>query len=195
MFYLTQISIFHYQTVHVDKKKMIYLNMDENNIQFLPDGFTFDFQGKNEILIKTNNNKKKATTIVTTISSLDHFLPFFVIGETRSKNLQNKIDHKMSEKFNGKIYILKNKTHWMTQGIMKIYLQMVKNYKVPENTKLVLIMDKFRVHTMDFVKRFLEENNIAHFIIPGGLTSILQPLDVSIFKTFKGHIRYCYNNG
>ena len=56
------------------------------------------------------------------------------------------------------------------------------------NPRSLLILDSFTAHRTDVVKhRFLEKNtNIT--IISGGLTSRLQPLDVSLNKSFKAKV-------
>jgi len=50
-------------------------------------------------------------------------------------------------------------------------------------------MDSFEGHLTDIVKNKCAVNNIHKAIIPGGLTSIVQPLDVSINKPFKDRLK------
>ncbi|KAK6763750.1 hypothetical protein RB195_024182 [Necator americanus] len=52
----------------------------------------------------------------------------------------------------------------------------------------LLIFDSARCHVTDEVKQFCQQyGKIA--VIPGGLTKILQPLDVGINKPFKDHLK------
>jgi len=51
----------------------------------------------------------------------------------------------------------------------------------------------FRSHLTDDIKWRLQRNNIDIAVIPGGLTSILQPLDVSLNKPFKDNVRAEWN--
>jgi hypothetical protein len=62
------------------------------------------------------------------------------------------------------------------------------------NPRSLLVLDSFRGHLVNSVKnRFIEkQTNIA--VIPGGLTSKLQPLDVSINKSFKSKLRQYYQD-
>lgn len=53
----------------------------------------------------------------------------------------------------------------------------------------LLVMDSFRAHITDGVKKSLRKANVETAIIPGGCTSVLQPLDVSINKPFKCWLR------
>jgi len=46
-------------------------------------------------------------------------------------------------------------------------------------------MDEYALHTTEEVNEKLKEMRANVCIIPGGLTSILQPLDVGIFHVIK----------
>ena len=53
------------------------------------------------------------------------------------------------------------------------------------NPNSLLVWDMFHVHLLDSVKCKLKERKTRQSVIPGGATSILQPLDVSLNKPFK----------
>ena len=57
------------------------------------------------------------------------------------------------------------------------------------NTQSLLVWDSFSAHLTDTVKQQLRENKTATAVIPGGLTSLVQPLDVCLNKPFKDHLR------
>ena len=52
-----------------------------------------------------------------------------------------------------------------------------------------LVYDAFEAHVTDRVKALLNWEKTDLAVIPGGLTSILQPLDVSLNKPFKDGVR------
>ena len=58
-----------------------------------------------------------------------------------------------------------------------------------ERRRSLLVFDLFEAHVTDRVKRALERENKNLAVIPGGLTSILQPLHVSLNKPFKDGVR------
>ena len=58
----------------------------------------------------------------------------------------------------------------------------------------LLVLDAFRCHTQPEIKQRLAKGNTDIAIIPGGMTSMVQPLDVSINKPFKGLVREKWNN-
>jgi len=57
------------------------------------------------------------------------------------------------------------------------------------NPRSLLVLDSFRGHLTDPVKDRFKEKNTNMAVIPGGLASKLQPLDVYINKSFKSKVR------
>lgn len=51
------------------------------------------------------------------------------------------------------------------------------------------MLDAFEAHKTEQVKRSLKLENADLAIIPGGLTSVLQPFDVCLNKPFKDRVR------
>ncbi|CAI2183788.1 14957_t:CDS:1, partial [Funneliformis geosporum] len=68
---------------------------------------------------------------------------------------------------------------WWTENIWSKRLQR------GSNPKSHLILDSFSAHKTEVVKKQLFEKKTNIAIILGGLTSKLQPLDVSLNKPFK----------
>jgi hypothetical protein len=56
----------------------------------------------------------------------------------------------------------------------------------------MLVLDSFRGHLNEDVKKKLQRGRTDMVVIPGGVTSILQPLDISINKTLKESLRRFY---
>ena len=57
---------------------------------------------------------------------------------------------------------------------------------VYEETTVVL--DSFSAHLTDNIQAMFARCNTTVLVIPGGCTSVLQPLDVSINRPFKDHL-------
>ena len=51
------------------------------------------------------------------------------------------------------------------------------------------MFDSFEAHKTEQVKQSLKSENTDLSVIPGGLTSVLQPLDVCLNKPFKDRLR------
>ena len=60
------------------------------------------------------------------------------------------------------------------------------------NQTSMLVLDAFKGHLTDSVKNQLRKMNSELVVIPGGLTSMLQPMDVSFNKPFKDKLRQQY---
>lgn len=58
-----------------------------------------------------------------------------------------------------------------------------------ERKPTLLVLDSFRAHITTRIKTLLRKVNAVPAVIPGGCTSILQPLDVSINKPIKDQVR------
>lgn len=58
----------------------------------------------------------------------------------------------------------------------------------------MLVLDSFRGHLVEAVREKLKEFRMDIAVIPGGLTSVLQPLDMSLNKPFKDNVRRLYTN-
>ena len=65
---------------------------------------------------------------------------------------------------------------------------------LPKDKKILLICDNFKAHKTETVLKFLENEYPLLKIkyLPPNTTSILQPLDVGINKTFKSYIKKKY---
>ncbi|CAB4413836.1 unnamed protein product [Rhizophagus irregularis] len=53
----------------------------------------------------------------------------------------------------------------------------------------MMVYDSFRGHLEESVKQKFKDNHVELAVIPGGLTSICQPLDIAINKPFKDNLR------
>ena len=74
---------------------------------------------------------------------------------------------------------------------MKQYIDYLNNEKNNNGfgTPMLMVYDSFRGHLEESVKEKFKEYNYDLAVIPGGLTSICQPLDVAINKPFKDNLR------
>ena len=61
----------------------------------------------------------------------------------------------------------------------------INEFELPK----MMVYDSFKGHLEESVKKKFRENGFDLAVIPGGLTSICQPLDVAINKPFKDNLR------
>ena len=91
---------------------------------------------------------------------------------------------------------------WMDEELMEQYLQFIwQPYveKTPEELGLpdhdsLLMLDSFKAHITEKIETRMKEHGTTHCVIPGGCTSKLQPLDVSLNKPFKQVMKGCGAN-
>ncbi len=83
----------------------------------------------------------------------------------------------------------------MTEDMMIDWLKAVFfMWPVPFRTRRILIVDAFAAHITPAVKDFIKKRNVKYVIIPGGLTHLLQPLDVCLNKPIKDSLRIQYED-
>ena len=76
----------------------------------------------------------------------------------------------------------------MNEEIMKEWI--VKVWAVcTRKNRALLILDSFSAHLCDTIQDLY---NTTVIVIPGGCTSVLQPLDVSVNRLFKDQLRKCW---
>ena len=83
------------------------------------------------------------------------------------------------------------KNGWIDVDLMKRYIKYLndiwtnnKSSKVP----IMILYDSFSEHLEESIKKDFSNSGIDLAVIPGGLTSICQPLDVAINKPFKDNL-------
>lgn len=83
-----------------------------------------------------------------------------------------------------------------TINITKIWIEIIyMNYFEDKNlSETLLILDHDTMHNAISIQKILSDKKINYVFIPKVLTSILQPLDVSINKVFKEWIRRNYES-
>jgi hypothetical protein len=80
----------------------------------------------------------------------------------------------------------------MTSDLMKNYIDFLFKFRMSENLSkepAMMVYDSFRGHLEESVKIKFKQHNFHLAVIPAGLTSVCQPLDVSINKPFKDNLR------
>ena len=77
---------------------------------------------------------------------------------------------------------------WMDERLMLEWLELCAR-PYTERKPTLLVLDSFRAHLTKDVNNSMKKLNISPAVIPGGCTSLLQPLDVSVNKPLKDHAK------
>ena len=143
---------------------------------------TVDVKGKKTIKIRTTKSEKCRVTATLSCTAAGNMLPPMIIfkGETHKSIAGVKGSKGTMVNYQGKA--------WMNEELMLTWISdiWVKHTKKKPS---LLFLDTFSAHLTDQVKEAFQQSNTTVIVIPGCCTSILQPLDVSINKPIKGHLR------
>jgi hypothetical protein len=157
-------------------------NLDETGLTGDPrHGKVIVGRGSKDVHMLTPNSVKKMTTVLVCASAFGNFLPPLVVY--KGVNLQSTHCQGGPK---GTRYAI-TKSGWMESDvfetyILKIFVEETKNLEKP----VVLIYDGHNSHlTYPTIKACIE-NEIILICLPPHTSHALQPLDVGVFKPFKG---------
>ena len=158
-------------------------NMDETPVcQDMLSRHTADKTGKRSVLIKSTGHEKSRYTVVLCVMADGTKLRPMIIFKRKSKP---------KGEFPPGVVVHWNEKGWMDEDACTIWLEKVWGLRPGHlrHPKSLLVWDHFAAHLTDGIKRKVRATNTDVAVIPGGLTSILQPLDVSLNKPFKDSLR------
>ena len=162
--------------------------MDETPLCFdMPQSRTINNVGEKTVKIRTTGNEKNHVTVVLACAADGSKLkPVVIFNRKTLPKLKNTHGVVVSAQHKG----------WMDTERMKLWIEKVWRARRGGlgRQRSLLALDVFEVHMTDDVKGALKRENTDMAVIPGGLTSILQPLDVSLNKPFKDNVRRMWMN-
>jgi hypothetical protein len=159
-------------------KTAIYLDM--------PTNYTLEKKGVKEVLLKTTGCKKLHLTVMLAATADWRKLPPLLI-------LKRKTLPKL-EVFPKDVIVRAQQKGWMTEELMLERLKIVWSRR-PEaflNQPSMPVLDAFKGHVTDSMKDQLYKMKTDLVVIPGGMTSMLQQMGVSINKLLKDRLRQQY---
>ena len=162
-------------------------NMDETPIYFdMPYSRTVAVKGSKKVAIRTAGGEKKRVTVVLTVFADGGKAKPLVI--LRGKRLGKvKVPEGVEVLMHPKAWNSDEGMKTWTSKCLLPYVEGLRRTIAPG--QLLLTMDMFRPHLGEEVTKDLKKHDIVPCIIPGGITSLVQPLDVSINKSFKERLR------
>ena len=165
----------------------LVFNMDETPAYFdLPSTSTIDFKGVRNVHVKTTGHEKLRYTVVLTQAADGSKLPPMVIF---------KLKNVPKESFPPGIVVAASPGGSMTTQLMlDIYIPKVLKQRPHDifasGSKGVIFWDSHLSHKdPDVLTKCEAMAALKPVVIPGGMTSLLQPLDVGVNKTYKANLR------
>ncbi|XP_075207983.1 uncharacterized protein LOC142312884 [Anomaloglossus baeobatrachus] len=163
-------------------------NMDEIPINFeVPSNGTVKAKGANTMTVKTSGQDKTPYTVVLSCCADGTKLPPMVIF--KSKNMAK-------EEIPRRIIAHVHEKGCMDEDGMKVWIDKVWSKRPGGRLKktALLVLDKYRAHVSDSTKNRFKDVKTHLAVIPDGLNSQLQPLDVSIKKPFQALMQEKWNS-
>ncbi len=91
------------------------------------------------------------------------------------------------------MYIYCQKNSWCNKFIFGEQIKYIfKPYEKCIRDKCLLVIDKTSSHASYESMELLKNNNINYYLIPSWMTSLLQPMDLSVNKIFKDNLLYLF---
>ena len=162
-------------------------NADQTPLTFdMPSNSMVDSKGTKSVSIMTTGHEKDRFTVMLACLGDGTKLPPYVVF--KRKTLPKDLVLPPG------IHVRAQAKGWMDKSLVKDWLNSIW-IKVGGllRKRNLLVWDSFRAHLSDNVKRILKSSRTDVAVIPGGMTSLLQPLDVSVNKPFKDNIRQYWN--
>jgi hypothetical protein len=186
-------KLFNYQWYITNLRKMgnfrmrQIANADETAIYLdMPPNYMLEKKGVKEVFLKTTGCEKFRLTVMLVATADGRKLPPLLI--LKRKTLPK------SKAFSKDVIVRAQEKGWMTEELMLEWLKTVWNPRPGAflNQPSMLVLDAFKGHLTDSVKDQLRKVKTELVVILGGMTSVLQPMDISINKPFKDRLRQQY---
>lgn len=167
--------------------------MDEVPLLFdLTPDTTLEIKGSKEVAIRvTSKYKMRATLVLCCFADGTKMPPFIIFKEATGE-----LPKKLKDVYDPKKVVLKgNRKGWMNTELMNKWVEEVWIPNICKETSYLLIWDAFSAHKDEtLIENLLVNHDTSVQIIPGGCTSVLQPLDVGINRPLKERIRQDFQN-
>ncbi|KAF4804494.1 hypothetical protein TURU_007260 [Turdus rufiventris] len=165
------------------------INMDEVPLTFnMLLTQTVEQTRTSTVPIRTTGKEKTSFTVVLGVWSNGQKLCPMVIF---------KIKTLPKDKFPKGIVVAVNPKGWMDEHVMRTWLMEVYT-RTPDRffnqLPALLIFDSMRAHKTESMKAMVKKMNSELAVIPDGLTKEVQPLDISIIRSFKAKLRLLWEN-
>lgn len=162
-------------------------NADQTPVYFdMPEATTVTPSGARSVKILGTGADKQRCTVMLCVTADGRKLPPYVVFKRKTLPKDN---------FPPGIIVRVQEKGWMTEELVKDWILCVWCRRPGGLLRLqsLLVLDSYRGHLTDGVKKQLKEGKSDLAVIPGGMTGMLQPLDVVINKPFKTHMRRLYS--
>lgn len=180
---------------NTDINANIIANVDETPIVLEPiTGTTLEKIGEKTVQIRTfGKSKERVSCILCIFANGSKAPPMLVFKGVPEGTLEKKLN-KLPEVAENKVLILCQKNAWVDIQTFIKWLNIVwfRSYPFRNIEGSILYFDKASSHLNSQITEMFKKNKCFFRVIPPGLTSYCQPLDLCINKPFKDAIKAKY---
>ena len=145
---------------------------------------TVDIIGKKDVMIKTvDPNQRRRITTILAVTEGGKMLQPCIIEQSSSKAA--KTNPGSTRFMRGGIQSYKQPNHTNCFSIMNDWIRNVLAPQLPQHSRKLLIIDSASCHRYHAIKDAALEHNIDVLYIPPNKTKYLQPLDLTVNRSFK----------
>lgn len=145
---------------------------------------TVENRGASSIYISSTGYESARVTCVLAIRLDGTKVPPLIIAKGKRNNIQK----------NSGIYVLETEKAWCTQAVIRQWIDLILPTILRGSQRGLLVWDSASTHRAKDMKQFLNKRRIDQIMIPAGMTSYLQSLDLVINKPFKDYLRIEVND-
>ena len=162
------------------------INLDETSVRRdAPSDTTIDTVGVEQVRIRTTGSEKTAYTVVLAATFTGEKLPLMFIWPSQGKrNVQGPLPDN--------VYLEHREISWMDTGMMLKWIKKIlckRTRKIAPGKKGLLLLDGFAAHLSKEVTETIKAANFEPMVLPPDFTAFLQPIDISVNRSFKSHYR------
>lgn len=166
------------------------INMDQTPIPFTFNAKkTLELVGQRTVHIRKSTNDTKRVTCAMTVSASGRVLtPLLVFKGAPNGRIERT---EFATYPRGMVYTCQGNA-WMDERVMHLWIdEVLKPYiaAAPPGIVPLLLLDSYRCHMMKSTVNAIEDLGVEVEHIPGGCTSLCQPVDVGVNKPFKSRMR------
>lgn len=175
----------------------LIINWDHTGIKYVPvSNWTFEKKGSKRVEIVGCDDKRQVTALLSCTLN-GKILPVQVIYAGKTPACLPKITPPKGWN------MVFTPNHWANEETMLVYLQTIllpyiqqkrSELGLVNNHPALVIFNQFKAQTTEVFLKVLEENFIYFVEVPAHCTDHLQPLDLSINKPIKDHLKKSFQD-
>ena len=175
----------------------LIINWDHTGINYVPvSNWTMAPEGSKRVEVAGHNDKRQITAVFAATMS-GEFLPPQIIFAGKTKRCLP------SASFPKDWNITYTANHWPNENTSELYIKSIlipylqkkrEELSLSLDHPALVLFDRFKGQCTPSIISLLQTNNIHFVVVPGKCTDRLQPLDVSVNKAVKEHLRNLFQN-